>query len=298
MNGRMEAATIFDAHLPEALRRALAYAGEAGFVASMPQLLHARANAPFDNDIWDTWFFTSHSEESAATTPQGNRVAIVVHGGGIFSTPERFRKLYFANVNRASADGFTGLFGAKISATEARDVQHGRLPDGAEIPVFPFSEFKRGIKSLPRRYAVVMDFAAAKGSVCGFAPFAALRKDPLMIARAGGVEAANNYLEKAQACYGAEFMGSWHRFADLEPRQPQTWILFLYDCLGGATDKKGLDPAMRQEGNADSWFTHYRIPRDAGFGLRGDAAMINPARYVAVAPRNPSAGVRNLLFCA
>ena len=292
----MEAVTIFDPHLPEALRRALDYAGQDGFVASMPQLLHARVNAPFDNDLWDTWAFTAHSEESAATTPQGNPVAVIVHGGGIFSTPERFRKLYFANVDRSSAYGFTGLFGAKISATEAGQVQEGRLPDGAEIPVFSFTELKRGIKNLPRRYAVVMDFAAAKGSACGFASFAALERDPLMIARAGGVEAAKRYLDRAQAYYGTASMGSWHRFADLDPRQPQTWILFLYDCLGGATDKKSLDLRMRQEGNADSWFTHYRIPRDAGFGLRGDAALINTARYVAVAPRNPSVGVRHLPF--
>ena len=47
---------------------------------------------------------------------------------------------------------------------------------------------------------------------------------------------------------------------------------------------------------ADIWFTHYRIPRDVGFGLRGDAAMINTARYIAVGPRDAAAGVRNLRF--
>ncbi|MCH8278926.1 MAG: hypothetical protein IIC12_08370, partial [Proteobacteria bacterium] len=98
---KMEAAIIFETHLPDALRRALEYAGEDGFVASMPQLLHARVNADFDNEIWDTWFFTSTSEESLVTTPQGNHVAVVVHGGGIFAAPERFRTLYHANVNRS-----------------------------------------------------------------------------------------------------------------------------------------------------------------------------------------------------
>ena len=42
---KMEAAIIFESHLPDALRRALEFAGEDGFVASMPQLLHARVNA-------------------------------------------------------------------------------------------------------------------------------------------------------------------------------------------------------------------------------------------------------------
>ena len=53
---------------------------------------------------------------------------------------------------------------------------------------------------------------------------------------------------------------------------------------------------MREEGISDIWFTHYRISRDAGFGLRGDTAMINTARYIAVAPRDPSTGVRDLSF--
>ena len=53
---KMEAAIIFDSHVPNALRRALEYAGDDGFVASMPQLLRARANAPYDNIIWNTWF--------------------------------------------------------------------------------------------------------------------------------------------------------------------------------------------------------------------------------------------------
>jgi hypothetical protein len=90
---RMEAAIIFEPFLPNALRRALDYAGDEGFVASMPQLLHARVNADYDNIIWNTWF-TSNTEESVVTTPQGNRVIVAVHGGGIFATPERFERTF------------------------------------------------------------------------------------------------------------------------------------------------------------------------------------------------------------
>ncbi len=294
----MEAAIIYDSHLPDALRRAPEYAGDDGFVASMPQLLHARVNADFDNEIWDTWFFTSNSEESAVTTPQGNPVAVIVHGGGIFATPDRFRKLYLSSVSRYSKTGFTGLFGAKILEREARDVQEGKLPDGTEIPVFPFDEFKRGVADLPRRYGVIMDFEIAKSSKCGYASFDDLKDDPLMIVRAGGVEAAARYLDKAKDYYGTTEMGSWHRFDDLNPDQPQTWVQFLFDCLAGASDKESLDPASRQTGDADAWFTHYRVSRDSGFGLRGDMARINTARYVAVAPRNVSTGVRDLPFTA
>ena len=91
-------------------------------------------------------------------------------------------------------------------------------------------------------------------------------------------------------------MGSWHRYGHVDPSQPQTWVSFVYDCLGGASDKDNVDLKMREEGISDIWFTHYRISRDAGFGLRGDTSMINTARYVAVAPRDPSTGVRDLSF--
>jgi len=285
---KMEAEIIFETHLPDALRRALEYAGDDGFVASMPQLLQARVNADYENEIWNTWFFTSNSEESAATTPQGNHVAMVVHGGGIFATPERFRKLYLASVSRSSLDGFTGLFGARILAREAQDMLEGKLPDGSEIPVFPFEEFKRGVANLPLRYAVVMDFEMARTAKCGFESFDDLKDDPLMIVRAGGVEAAATYLDKAQCYYNTEVMGSWHRYNHMIPDQPQTYIQFLYDCLGGASNKEQFDPASRQEGNSDSWFTHYRVSRESGFGLRGDYAMINTARYVAVASQAES----------
>ena len=51
---RMVAAIFFEPHITTALRRALQYAGDDGFVASMPALLHARTNASYDNIIWNT----------------------------------------------------------------------------------------------------------------------------------------------------------------------------------------------------------------------------------------------------
>ena len=228
----MEAEIFFDSYLPEALRLALEYAADDGFVASLPQLLHARVNASYNNLIWNTWF-TPHSEESVLNTPQGHSVVVTVHGGGIFATPARFRQLFHANVSRFCETGFTGLFAAKITPGEAHDVLEGKLPDGTEIPVFPFDEFKRSITELPRRYAVVMDFDVARAAGSGYLPFEELKDNPLMIVRSGGVEAAARYLDKARNRHQTSVMGSWHPFNIIGTEQAQTRVPSLAGNEGG-----------------------------------------------------------------
>ena len=297
-NVKMEAEIIFESHLPDALRQALEYAGADGFVASMPQLLHARANASYDNEIWNNWSFVSNSEENVTKTPQGHRVVVTVHGGGIFASPERFRKLFLSSTSRYCETGFSGLFGARIAGREARDVVEGKLPDGIEIPVFPFDEFKRGIADLPRRYAVVMDFETAKRTKNGNQTFDDLKDDPLMIVRAGGVEAAAAYLDKARDRRNSPVMGNWHYFKDIDPDQPQTRVLFLCGSEGGASTEVYRDLTSQEQRYIGIWGTHYRAPLEAEYGLRGDCSMINIARYVAVAPRNVSTSVRELPFVA
>ena len=284
----MEAAIFFDSYLPEALRRALDYAGDDGFVASLPALLHARVNAPFDNIIWNTWF-NPNSEESVAPTPQGNHVVVTVHGGGIFGSPERFEKLFRANTSRFCEVGFTGLFAGKITPTEAHDVLHGKMPDGSEIPVFPFAEFNRGVANLPRNYAVVMDFEMAKNCRSGYEKFDDLKDDPLMIVRAGGVEAAAKYLDKAGSRHNTATMGSWHPFNSINDLdQPQTRVPNLAGNNGGVGTEE-------EDGHLYGY--------DAEYGMGGDSSihntsMINVARYVAVAPRDASTSVRYLPFNA
>jgi hypothetical protein len=252
----------------------------------MPALLHARVNAPFDNIIWNTWF-TSNSEEVVAKTPQGNHVVVAVHGGGIFASPERVLNLYHASVDRSSELGFTGPFAGKISASEARDVLDGHMPGGSKFPVYPFDEFKRGIAILPRRYAVVMDFKTARKCKNGYQAFDDLKDDPLMILRAGGVEAAAAYLDKARDRGNLETLGNWHIFPEIDPDQPQASVLLLYGNPGGDRTKVYADEGM----------PHLR-GIDTEFGLCGSAGMINMGRYVAVAPRDESTIVRNLAFKA
>ncbi len=277
---RMVAAIFFESYITIALRRALRYAGDAGFVASMPQLLHARANAPYGNIIWNTWF-TSNSEENVVTTPQGNHVLVTVHGGGIFATPERIERSLRADLDRSNVEGLTGQYAAKITQAEAHDVLQGKLPDGSEIPVYPFAEFKRGIADLPMRYAVVLDFEMARNSKRGYESFDALKDDSLMIVRAGGVEPLAAYLDRARDRNDTKLMGTWHRYDRVDPNQTQTRIPRLSGNKGGV-GSEGKDQGL-------GW------GYDADYGITG-AGIIGIGRYVAVAPRDVTTSLRDLDF--
>ncbi len=269
---------VFEPHIPTALRRALNYAGNDGFVASMPQLLHARTNAPYDNIIWNTWF-TANSEESVVTTPQGNRVVVAVHGGGIFASPERFERSLHADLDHSNPEGITGQTAAKISQQEAHDVLEGGLPDGSEIPIFTFDEIRRGVTDLPMRYGVILDFELARKSKRGYERFEILKNDPNMIVRAGGVEPLAAYLDKFRKRHDTDLMGNWHPFNRIDPDQPQTRIPFLAGNKGGV----GSDQA-----------TGYGY--DEEYGLGGDASMVGMARYIAVAPHDTSTNLREQDF--
>ncbi len=275
-NIKMEAEIFFESYATIAFQRALRFAGEDGFVASMPQLLHARANAPYDNIIWNTWF-SANSEENVVPTEQGNHVAVTVHGGGVFGAPERFERTLRADLSRDNPEGLTGQYLPKISATEARDVLAGRLPDGTEFPVYPFGEFKRGIKNLPWRYGVVLDFDLAKQGSSGYVSFDVLRDDPNMIVRAGGVEPLAAYLDRARDRHNTELMGNSHSHDKIDPNQPQAGMLRLGGNRGGI-GSEGKDQEL-------GW----------GYGADDGVSSIWPAglaRYVAVAPHDESTGPR------
>lgn len=276
---KMEARIFFDSHIPNALRQALDFSGEDGFVASMPQLLHARVNASYDNIIWNTWF-TSYSEESVIKIPQGNHVVVAVHGGGIFASPDRFERSYYADLDRSNTEGLTGQSAAKITDQEARDLLEGRLPDGSEIPVFPFDEFRSGVANLPMRYAVILDYEMAKKSENGYPTFETLRDEPNMIVRAGGVEPLGEYLDKARERHNTTRMGNWHPNNRIDPNQPQTRMVYL------AGNKGGIDTEGKDQGLGWGY--------DAEYGMGGDASMVNMARYIAVAPQNVMTSLRYL----
>ena len=160
-------------------------------------------------------------------------------------------------------------------------MQRGVLPDGTEIPVYPFEEFKGGIADLPIRYGVILDFEMARASLRGYETFEALQDEPNMIARAGGVEANLAYLGKFRDRHDTALMGNWHPYNRIDPDQPQTRIIFLAGNKGGIYSQ-GDDP--------EEW------GYDCEYGIGGDACIHNMARYIAVAPRDVSRSLRDLDF--
>eukprot|EP00928_Gymnodinium_smaydae_P065107 TRINITY_DN48297_c0_g1_i1.p2 TRINITY_DN48297_c0_g1~~TRINITY_DN48297_c0_g1_i1.p2 ORF type:complete len:150 (+),score=22.61 TRINITY_DN48297_c0_g1_i1:43-450(+) len=104
-----EAAVVNDANIAEGIGRALDFAGSKGFVASLPQLLQARAEAPYENEIWNNTF-TANTEETVVQTNDGTKL-IVAHGGGILGSYERMRQ-----VVKPDGSGFGGLCYGRYSA--------------------------------------------------------------------------------------------------------------------------------------------------------------------------------------
>mmetsp|Transcript_148599 Transcript_148599/g.413999 ORF Transcript_148599/g.413999 Transcript_148599/m.413999 type:complete len:537 (-) Transcript_148599:99-1709(-) len=270
----MEAVIFNTPHLPDALRQALNYAGDDGFVASLPQLLHARVNASYDNEIWNDWF-TANSEENVVKSTDGRHLVVAVHGGGILSLPDRIEKMY-----RAESGGMTADRGGKITNDEARGLLEGKLPDATQIPIYTFEEFKRGVDKLPQRYAVIMDLNLAKQSRNGYTEFGDLEDDPLMIVRAGGVEPLAAYLDKARKRRNTMKMGAWHPYASVDPEQPQSRVIFLAGSPGG----------VGSEGDSD--LQGY----DVDYGIGGDANIHNRGRYIGVAPQSASTSLCSLPF--
>ncbi len=217
---------FYDNNLVSALKAVQDYVGSQGHIASLPELFHARVISPADSFVWNNWF-CSISEEDFGTTKQGNSVVAVVHGGGIFSTPER--------IERAFKEGLVNGAG-KISQEEFNNLLEGKLPDKTEIPVYSYEDFLRQ-KDLPRQYGIILDFNTVKNLPSGVQNISFLYENPLMIARSGGQEQAKQYLDKAKKVYKKDDLGFWHPFKDIDTSQPAGRLLFVggyYDYFDGS----------------------------------------------------------------
>jgi len=229
---------FYNWNIPAMLRKAHEYAGERGFVASLPQLVQGRLNASIENEIWQYWL-SANTEETVGRSAQGNLVFIESHGNGILNAPGRAEHGYLETWDYKN--------GAKVSEDEVKDILKGRLPDGSEIPIYSFDEFMKS-PDLPEYYAVVCDFDTIRRTTSGHTPFDELRRNPLFLVRAGGPEQAQAYLDKASEAYESEKagkadkLGNWHNLKRIDTDQP--WARFIH--VGGRRDKK---PSVREFGS-------------------------------------------------
>ncbi len=275
----MVARIFFESFCANALRSAQRYAGKEGYVASIPHLLHARGQASYENIIWNTWFFSS-SEESVVVTPKGNPVVVTVHGQGFLSDPDRIEQAVRADLNRYNEHGLTGQYAVKITQSEAKNLLDGKSPAGNDLPLFSYQEFRDYGGILPRNYGVILDFEIAKKSGNGYIDFDVLRKDPLMICRSGGEDAANAYLDRFMERNNTKKMLFAHKLNNIEPSQPQTRLISLGGNSGG-TGSEGHDGL--DWGYGEDWGLAATGPVDMG-------------RYVGVAPRDIQNSLQFLKF--
>ncbi len=200
--------------IPTVLEKAHKHAFNGGFVASIPHFIRGLSldcpkveldDCVIDNTLSPGFYYSipnkyqyfnyvTHSEEDVGLTPQGNPVVIVSHGGGIFSSPGRIIK--------SLEEGLTETRAGRITSEEFHNLLNGKCPDDKEIPAYPFREFLE-MKNLEPPYAVVIDFSVTqpdhmiddnirKRGVYGKHGFGDpaewLMRDPLFIARVGGIE--------------------------------------------------------------------------------------------------------------
>lgn len=180
--GKDKGEIFYNENLVIALEKAQSYAGDNGYVASLPQIINERTCADFDSNIW-TNIFTANSEENIGKTSQKNLVVLTIHGGGIL-TPKFIKKKERTVFN--------------ISRKEFLNALEGKMSDGSEIPIYSFNDFKKiNLQNLPIRYGVINDFKERKkNEAYQENQISDLNEINLIIVRYGGEELKEKYLKK------------------------------------------------------------------------------------------------------
>jgi len=191
--------------VPIALSQALHYATPEGYVATLPELIAAKIKAKKNHELWLKNYHV-HTEENIGIDKKGlhykknDPILVIVNGGGIL-TPERIIQAYNEKLIHNKA---------KYSNEEFDKLLEEKLPDNTKIKLYPFEEIIKGMSNLPHKFGIVMPYEIAKKSYSGFFKKEGLLKNPLAIARAGGIENLEKYFELAKTSDGE--LGCYHSF--------------------------------------------------------------------------------------
>lgn len=211
-----------------ALQEAYDQMGSNELIATLPYLIAGKAQADKSNYLWQKWF-NGLSEENAGIdkngylVSRGSGIVIILHGRGIL-TADRIKQAY--------SEGLTPQGAAKFTDDEFDNLIRGFLPNGENIDLYPVDDvFKGKILNPFENYAIWMPAETARRTYSGYHKKEKFMENHLVIARAGTLEHLDKYFDKAKD--SDREVGCYHRFEEIDFRQPQGRVLFVgKDCNG------------------------------------------------------------------
>ena len=204
-------------------------AQEYGDVLTLPEFMQALYLSSFDDSLTGVPF-TVRTEEIIGKSPQGNPVAVVVHGAGLLNP----RRIHDSIIIKPVMEGEVpdhGLTRTKSGrgqfALPLYEAEIHALLEGYILPIFQYSDFKPGRPNLPREYAVVRDFhpetefPTEKYFANDYYSLRELEVIPRVISLAGGAENLEHCFDLLDLYHGLNKMRYSHPLHDLDPEQPQ-----------------------------------------------------------------------------
>jgi hypothetical protein len=139
------------------------FAGKGGHIATLPEIITARANQPMGHLLWE-YYYTTSTSEYFGTSQGGNDIVIVAHGNGPASSLAGIEEVYRPRTFRP--DGRPENSAGHISVKEFRRLENG---DYGSVSIIDFTDVRKAYMS--EYFDFVTRFSA--------------RRDPLLQARLG-----------------------------------------------------------------------------------------------------------------
>ncbi|MDB5184361.1 MAG: hypothetical protein JWN38_169 [Candidatus Saccharibacteria bacterium] len=117
------------------------FAGDGGHVATLPEVITARANVPMEHVLW-YYYYTTSTCEYFGTTQGGNDIVIVAHGNGPASSLDGIDEIYKPRMFRS--DGRSENSAGHISHQEFRRLENG---DYGEVSIIDFADVRKAYES-------------------------------------------------------------------------------------------------------------------------------------------------------